>query len=494
MAKRRRRKLKKKAVNRLICLLVLIITAFVLVISFVSTMNNNNGYSKLEKEVNELGKSINNNTLDIEDLKVKYKTKISKNKELEEKVEKYLFDVADIMNSVNIIRFSDKYTKSMGIDNLKKENNLEEIDKYYDDINEELIGYKTKLIDIKSSDYIKSDDTDITDYNKIVKGIDKEEYIQDIDNLLEEISLRKKIITYLKDNSGNYELNEKITFLTKSSYNGFKELVNDENIVEYELTKDTKGPVINASDVSISVGTTYDLSKNINCLDDLDGKVECSIDGTYNTNKVGSYKVTIKSTDTSNNTSTKEITITVKDKQVQVTNKKKYYTEVIRNQNTVIVYGLDDNNEYTKIVKVFPCSVGANGGTPTGTFTTSAGARWGTLFSNVPGHDYLYGQYSTRIVNHILFHSVPYLEKNNSSLEWEEYNKLGTAASMGCIRMTVADVKWIYDNCPLGMTVKIYDGDLPEGVEKPTAAKIDPNSPNKGWDPTDPDPNNPWNK
>ena len=44
------------------------------------------------------------------------------------------------------------------------------------------------------------------------------------------------------------------------------------------------------------------------------------------------------------------------------------------------------------------------------------------------------------------------------------------------------------------MTVKIYDGELPAGVKKPVAPKIDTNSPNKGWDPTDPDTNNPWNK
>ena len=161
MARRIIRKLKKKAISRLIGLLILIITFFVLVISFVSTMNNNNGYSKLEKEVDELVKVINNNTLNIEDLKVKYKTKISKNKELEEKVEKYLFDVADIMNSVNIIRFSDKYTKSMEISNLKKDNYLEDIDKYFDDIKVELDEYKTKLTDIKSSDYIKSIDVNI---------------------------------------------------------------------------------------------------------------------------------------------------------------------------------------------------------------------------------------------------------------------------------------------------------------------------------------------
>ena len=40
--------------------------------------------------------------------------------------------------------------------------------------------------------------------------------------------------------------------------------------------------------------------------------------------------------------------------------------------------------------------------------------------------------------------------------------------------------------------VKIYDGNLPKGVSKPSGIKINSDSPNKGWDPTDPDKKNPW--
>ena len=135
-----------------------------------------------------------------------------------------------------------------------------------------------------------------------------------------------------------------------------------------------------------------------------------------------------------------------------------------------------------------PCSVGRDGqDTPTGIFTTTDKYRWGGLYGGV------WGQYATRIVNDILFHSVPYYSENPGDLEWEEYNKLGSPASLGCVRMTVRDVKWLYENCPSGMTVKIYDGELPTGVSKPSAPKIDGTSPNKGWDPTDPDVNNPWN-
>ena len=46
---------------------------------------------------------------------------------------------------------------------------------------------------------------------------------------------------------------------------------------------------------------------------------------------------------------------------------------------------------------------------------------------------------------------------NQLPLEYEEYNKLGTSASMGCVRMCVRDVKWVYDFCNVGTTVEFYD-------------------------------------
>ncbi len=52
---------------------------------------------------------------------------------------------------------------------------------------------------------------------------------------------------------------------------------------------------------------------------------------------------------------------------------------------------------------------------------------------------------------------------------------------------TVEDAKWIADNCPSGTTVEIYEDDDPGPLGKPEAAHIDTDSPNKGWDPTDPD-------
>ena len=177
------------------------------------------------------------------------------------------------------------------------------------------------------------------------------------------------------------------------------------------------------------------------------------------------------------------------DKKEEETAKKPaypYYIEVNRKANCITIYTYDENGEYTVPVKAMACSVGRGGNTPTGTFKSSTKYRWHTLNGGV------YGQYCTRITGHVLFHSVPYRKQSNDSLIYSYYNKLGSAASAGCIRLTCADAKWIYDNCKSGTIVKIFDGSGTGPLGKPGTVKIDANSPNRGWDPTDPDPKNPW--
>jgi hypothetical protein len=162
-----------------------------------------------------------------------------------------------------------------------------------------------------------------------------------------------------------------------------------------------------------------------------------------------------------------------------------YLIKVNRAYNTITVYEKDKKNAYTVPVKAMVCSVGTGNRTITGTFQTKGKYRWKLLMGDV------YGQYATRIVGGILFHSVYYYENNNpATLATKQYNKLGTAASHGCIRVSVADAKWIYDNCSVGTTVIIYDDKKNPGpLGKPEGIKI---TKANGWDPTDPDPKNPF--
>ena len=132
------------------------------------------------------------------------------------------------------------------------------------------------------------------------------------------------------------------------------------------------------------------------------------------------------------------------------------------------------------------CSTGT--ATPhSGVYTIQGKWTWGALFGGV------YGHYVTKIVGNILFHSVPYTSNNPASLEYWEYNKLGTSASMGCVRLAVQDSKWIFDNMPSGTPVEFYADANPGPMGKPTPIRIDENNLKcRNWDPTDTDSNNPW--
>lgn len=169
--------------------------------------------------------------------------------------------------------------------------------------------------------------------------------------------------------------------------------------------------------------------------------------------------------------------------------KSNYLVKVNVAHNCVTIYEKDSTGEYNIPVHAFICSTGRAGKeTPLGTFTTSAKWDWAVM------GDGTYTQYVYRFNGPYLFHSVPYFTKSYDNLEYEEFNKLGEPASSGCVRLCARDAKWIYDNVGVGSTVIIYsDETTPGPLGKPTIDKIPLDSPCKGWDPTDPNPNNPWN-
>lgn len=177
-----------------------------------------------------------------------------------------------------------------------------------------------------------------------------------------------------------------------------------------------------------------------------------------------------------------KVNIEEKDKK---DNDSKYYIKINYTANCVTIYTKDSLGNYTVPVKALICSTGT--ATPTsGIYKMSQKYRWHTLNGGVQG------QYCTRITGHILFHSVPYASKSADSLKYVAYDKLGTKASAGCIRLTVEGALWIYNNCPSGTYVEFYSSSDPGPLGKPSAQKISSNVQCRGWDPTDPDPRNPW--
>ncbi|GHU68755.1 hypothetical protein FACS1894184_11490 [Clostridia bacterium] len=128
----------------------------------------------------------------------------------------------------------------------------------------------------------------------------------------------------------------------------------------------------------------------------------------------------------------------------------------------VTVYGKDSKGAYTNIVKKFICSTGtASYPTPVSTFVLNGRtARW-CYFPEWGSH----AQYWTRINSSIAFHSVIYTKAATNALVLSSYTALGTPASHGCIRLLVADAKWIYDNVGAGTVVESFRGvSDPEGT------------------------------
>lgn len=165
-----------------------------------------------------------------------------------------------------------------------------------------------------------------------------------------------------------------------------------------------------------------------------------------------------------------------------------YSLVVNRRTNTVTAYTYDDSKHYTVPVRAMAASCGTGGDdiTPTGEFELYFKEEWHALFDDV------YGKYVSGIDGPYLFHSVPYETYGDpASLETDEFNKLSTNASQGCVRMMVADVKWIYDNCPLNTPVSIIDEDgSADPLGTPPVVTVDESI---KWDPTDPDEENPYN-
>lgn len=154
------------------------------------------------------------------------------------------------------------------------------------------------------------------------------------------------------------------------------------------------------------------------------------------------------------------------------------YIEVNRRHCTVTVFAKDGKKGYIIPVISFACSVGkASTPTPRGTYYTDRKHRWKVLMG--PS----YGQYATHVVGGIYFHSVAGSSRSVYNIKASNYNRLGSPASHGCIRLCVRDAKWIFDHCALKTKVKIFDSSSKGPLGKPKTIKI---SASTKYDPTDP--------
>ena len=171
---------------------------------------------------------------------------------------------------------------------------------------------------------------------------------------------------------------------------------------------------------------------------------------------------------------------------------------VYLNTQSVVAYHAEDGDWIQQRVMI--CSSGRKKHeTPTGSFKIYQRYTYKLLGT---GKEHCYGLWACRFKNHYLFHSVPISydagrseEKGHRMCDMHKFEKLGTVASDGCVRVCVADAKWIYDlSADNTVAVRIVKEDGPTPTKPPAVIWEEPytNAQGLGWDPTDPDPDNPY--
>ncbi|MGI6721444.1 MAG: L,D-transpeptidase [Anaerovoracaceae bacterium] len=156
----------------------------------------------------------------------------------------------------------------------------------------------------------------------------------------------------------------------------------------------------------------------------------------------------------------------------------RYWLKVNKTRNVVTAY--KRMNGRWKPIRAMLCSVGKpSTPTPGGTYHMGYKQRWGPL-------DGCWGQYVCQITRDYLFHSVWYYTPSHGNQATAEFNKLGRAASHGCVRLAVIDAKWVYDHCRKGTKITIYKSRKAGPLGKPRRLTS-----SSGWDPTDPARSNP---
>lgn len=184
---------------------------------------------------------------------------------------------------------------------------------------------------------------------------------------------------------------------------------------------------------------------------------------------------------------------------------RKFYIELNRAACTVTVYAYDNAKKaYIIPVKAFAVSVGrdtySTGGagslnvntsfTPIGSYSicsNGTSVKYSVKPMYEPDGSTVYARWTSHIVGNVYFHSIAVGSNSHYALNPNTYNRLGAPASAGCIRMAVADAKWIYDYAATGSPVKIVKGDSGHSgpLGKPKTIKIYSSS--VRYDPTDPD-------
>lgn len=108
--------------------------------------------------------------------------------------------------------------------------------------------------------------------------------------------------------------------------------------------------------------------------------------------------------------------------------------------NTQLTHIYKGSNNNWKLFKSLKCATGKEGSeTPSGVYTIKNRDTW--FFSKKFNQG---GKYWVQFDGDYLFHSIPFAEDQKTIVDYT----LGEPVSHGCIRLSLEDSKWLYDNIP----------------------------------------------
>lgn len=136
-----------------------------------------------------------------------------------------------------------------------------------------------------------------------------------------------------------------------------------------------------------------------------------------------------------------------------------YYIGVDLTNQIVTIYRTEDD----VIVRQMLCSSGMNDSTPTGTFYLTPKGRLSERGEWTWFRQYrCWVKFATRIYQGYMFHSLPFEEKDESTMIEQSVEEFGLPASHGCMRLRVDDARFIAKECLEGTKVVIYKNEVKE--------------------------------
>ena len=140
---------------------------------------------------------------------------------------------------------------------------------------------------------------------------------------------------------------------------------------------------------------------------------------------------------------------------------KSYRIEVDLTNQIATVYGIYSDGSAKPIMSEFVSTARKGKTTPVGNWKIqgASGGRKAKYRTAKLSGGKSYAEFLCRFTGAKCMHTVPYSKRQTSGyVNKNEFNKLGTPRSAGCVRMPYKMAKYIYNNCPIGTPVKVFRG------------------------------------